>query len=227
MIIHDCIQGSQDWLALRSGIPTSSDFSRLITPKTGKASEQCVDYMFTLLAERLMGHPCEEFISHWMDRGSQLESEAVRFYELQVDMDTEKIGFITNDAGSIGTSPDRSVGDVGLLEIKVPKEHTHVGYLLNRGIDSKYYPQVQGQMWVAEKEFVDVLSYHPEMPPALIRVERDDKFIAMLATVVTKFSEVLEAQYQVLVERGTKKSFERAPVNLMEILKQSLVAINN
>jgi len=56
------------------------------------------------------------------------------------------------------------------LEIKIPAEHTHVSYLLKKSVDQAYYPQIQGQLWIAERKWVDILSWHPEMPPALIRV---------------------------------------------------------
>lgn len=191
MIAHDCIQGTPEWLALRAGIPTASNFDRILTPK-GKPSTQVTKYMHALLAERLMGHPVLEFVSMWMDRGQQLEAEAVAFYEGQRDLDTTKIGFLTNDARTVGASPDRFVGADGLLEIKVPKESTHVAYLLTKSVDAEYYPQVQGQLWISGRSWLDILSYHPEMPPALIRVERDDKYIELLECAVGDFSRDLE-----------------------------------
>jgi YqaJ-like viral recombinase domain len=191
VIIHPVTQGSPEWLALRCGIPTASCFDQIVTPK-GKPSSQAERYMHTLLAERIMGHPAQEIVTGWMDRGSRTESEAVAYYEGQRDLDTERIGFLTNNAGTIGASPDRFVGADGLLEIKVPREHTHVGYLLTRSVDAVYYPQVQGQLWISERTWLDILSYHPEMPPALIRVERDEAYIATLAAAVGAFAEAID-----------------------------------
>ena len=201
MRIHNVTQGTPEWLALRAGIPTASNFDMIVTPK-GKASTQSERYMHTLLAERIMGHPVLEVVTTWMDRGSQLEAQAVAYYEGQRDISTEKIGFLTNDDGTIGASPDRFVGDDGLLEIKVPKEHTHVGYLLTRSVDSAYYPQVQGQLWISERKWLDIMSYHPEMPPAIIRVDRDDAYIATLSGSVGAFSVDLERMAADLRERG-------------------------
>lgn len=201
MRVHNCIQGSTEWLRLRAGIPTASCFDQIVTPG-GKPSRSAERYLFTLLAERMMGHPCIEAVTTWMDRGSRAEEEAVSFYELQRDCATVKVGFVTNDVGTIGASPDRFVGEDGLLEIKVPKEHTHVLYLLKKAVDQAYYPQVQGQLWIAERRWVDVLSYHPEMPPALIRVERDEKFIGLLAAGVAEFSQVLETYSADVAARG-------------------------
>ncbi len=201
MIVHDVIQGTTEWLMLRCGIPTASQFDRIVTPK-GKQSAQAEKYMHALLAERMMGHPVTQFVSTWMDRGSLSESEAVDYYEGVRELDTVKVGFVTNDARTIGASPDRFVGDDGILEIKVPAEHTHVGYLLTRSVDAEYFPQVQGQLWVCERAWVDIISYHPEMPMALIHVERDEKFIATLAGAVADFSGELERKAAELRERG-------------------------
>jgi hypothetical protein len=131
-----------------------------------------------------------------------MEAEAVAFYELQRDCETVPAGFITNDGGTIGASPDRLVGDDGLLEIKVPKESTHVSYLLKKAVDQAYYPQVQGQLWISERQYADILSYHPEMPAALIRVPRDEEYIKVLSAAVGEFSVVLENYAREVAGRG-------------------------
>lgn len=209
MKIFSVQQGTTEWLALRAGIPTASQFDRIITPQ-GKASGQVEKYLFALLAERMMGHPIIEQISAWMQRGNEMEAEAVDFYESQRELETEPIGFITNDEGTIGASPDRLVGEDGLLEIKVPAEHTHVSYLLKKAVDQAYYPQVQGQLWISGRKWLDILSYHPEMPPALIRVERDEAFIALLIEAVGHFSVLLEEYAADLKKRGWIKEKPQA-----------------
>jgi YqaJ-like viral recombinase domain len=191
MIVHDVTQGTTEWLAIRAGIPTASDFDRIIT-KSGKPSTQAEKYLHKLIAERIMGRPVTAPVTYWQGRGQEMEAEAVAYYEGVRELDTMRIGFVTNDSRTIGASPDRLVGSDGLLEIKVPAEHTHVAYLLARGVDAEYYPQVQGQIWIAEKAWLDILSYHPEMPPAMVHVTRDDDFIAKLSKAVGDFSDALE-----------------------------------
>lgn len=219
-IHHQVQQGSSAWLELRAGIPTASDFESIVTP-TGKISSAQERYLHTLLAERIMQRPTVEHVSMWMERGSQMEEEAVEFYELQRDIETVPVGFVTNDARTIGASPDRLVGDDGLLEIKCPAEHTHVGYLLFKSVDRKYYPQLQGQLWITGRQWVDILSYHPVMPPALVHVERDAEYIKLLADEVEKFSARLEAKAAELVERGLiKDNVEPIPptLELLDVL---------
>lgn len=203
MIFHEVTQGTEAWLKLRAGIPTASAFENIITPGGEKTKgERRVRYMHTLLAERIMGKPVLDHVSTWMDRGLATEAEAVSYYEFQRNATTKKIGFVTNDAKTIGASPDRGVDADGLLEIKVPKEHTHVFYLLKKKPDKTYYPQVQGQLWITERKWIDTLSYHPSMPEALVRTERDDEYIAKLAKAVTEFSAELEKKAAELAARG-------------------------
>jgi hypothetical protein len=202
VIVHeDVVQGSTQWLAMRAGIPTASCFDLILTPK-GKPSTSYERYLHELLAERILGRPLVKATTTWMDRGSQTEAEAVAYYEGLRDLDTTKIGFVTNDAATIGASPDRLVGDDGLLEIKVPKEHTHVGYLLTGSVGDAYWPQIQGQLWVTERKWVDIMSYSPGMPEACIRVARDEDYIRKLATAVTAFAGELDRVSREAKARG-------------------------
>jgi putative phage-type endonuclease len=227
MKVHSCMQGTSEWLELRAGIPTASQFDLILT-KSGKPSQSAERYLYTLLAERLMGHPIDEHVSLWMHRGSQLEKEAITFYELQRDSETEPVGFITNDKGTIGASPDRLVGEDGLLEVKCPKEYIHVAYMLQSGgAYGEYRVQVQGQMWITGRQWVDVLSYHPELPWALHRIERDDEFIEKLGSAVIAFSSVLENQWEDLLQRGWgPKPRDEREKPLTEIVRDELTKLN-
>ncbi len=202
MKIHTCVQGTEEWMRLRSGVPTSSEFDSILT-KGGKKSASQERYMFGLLAERMMAHPRANFMSAYMERGKELEAHAVNYYEFQKDTETVPVGFITNDEGTIGASPDRLVGEDGLLEIKCPKDETHVGFLLSgSSVLDAYKVQAMGQLWIAGRDWTDVLSFHPEMPEALIRTERDEPFIKLLEEAVLEFSDKLEAKARELAEKG-------------------------
>lgn len=199
MIIHDCTQGTTKWLQLRSGIPTASEFSKIIT-NSGKPSASADPYINTLIAERLLEKPLVEYMSFWMERGSQMEAEAVSYYEFQRDCEVERVGFVTNDEKTIGASPDRFVGEDGLLEIKCPAPDTHISYLLFDPASKKYQQQIQGQLWITERKWVDVLSYYPGLPEALIRVERDEEYMESLAKLVTGFVGQLEERFERIKE---------------------------
>lgn len=208
MIVHDVQQGSTEWLRLRCGIPTASNFSNILT-KSGKRSASAEKYMFALLAEKMMGHPRFEFMSEFMKRGIEQEERAVAKYEYLKDVETFPIGFITNDTQTIGASPDRGIKQLerNLLEVKCPKDETHAMYLLGSGsVFDEYRVQAYGQLWVAEKDVTDVISYHAEMPAAIVRTERDEPFIKLLEEAVLEFSAKLEAKAKELVEKGWMKT---------------------
>lgn len=126
---HDVKQNSTEWEMLRAGIPTASAFDKIVTP-TGKLSKSARDYRAWLLAERVMRAPIATPKSHFMDRGTEFEAEAVDFYSLVSGKDTTRIGFVTTDDGLIGASPDRWSGADGQVEIKVPAPHTHMAYFM-------------------------------------------------------------------------------------------------
>lgn len=197
----DCEQGSQEWVDARLGIPTASQFHRIITPKTLKPSGQADKYAAELIAEWMIGFPFDKGGTALMERGKELEVKAVQFYELETGNKTEKIGFCLRDDGAVGASPDRLVGADGLLEIKCPGPVQHILYLLS-GLDADYRCQVQGQLWITGRQWLDFLSYHPDMPDFRVRVERDETFIAALAAAVDLFVEQLEVSKKRLIEMG-------------------------
>lgn len=201
MKIHNVIQGSTAWRRLRMGKPTASQFSRIVTP-TGKVSTSQDGYLRELVAELIIGRPLEGPKMPWMERGKDLEAEAVAFYEFQNDVETEVIGFITNDGETMGASPDRRVTPTRLLQVKCPNPETHVGYLLFNDVSKEYKPQLQGELYIAEAEINDIISYHPEMPHASVSVKRDDDFIKLLAAELCKFVERLAQKREELDKRG-------------------------
>ena len=170
-------QRSPEWFAARLGVPSASQFGKIITP-TGKRSTQADGYLNRLVAEILTGKSDQQEPNDAMLRGTELEPEARAYYEL-IGGTVEEVGFCLHDDG-FGCSPDGLVGDTGLLEIKCPLPHTHVEYLREGVLPGLYVPQVQGQLLVTGRVWCDFLSYHPDMRPLLIRVERDEKFIQAL-----------------------------------------------
>ena len=186
MIYHRVESRSAAWYYLRLGKPTASEFHRIVTP-TGKLSTQSAGYAHRLLAELMLGKPLDSPETEYMVRGTELEDQAIDAYEFTQGIDTSLGGFVTTDDETIGCSPDRLVGDDGVLEMKCPAPNTHVGYLLSRGIDDEKKPQIQGQLLVTGRKWVDLMSYHPEMPPVIVRCKRDDKYIDTLRTALASF----------------------------------------
>ena len=135
-----------------------------------------------------------------MELGKTLEIQAADQYGLIFDMDVDTIGFITDDLGLHGCSPDRLVGNDGLLEIKCINLKDHAHYMFNEKIDPKHKPQIQGQLLISEREWVDYWVYNPRLPPVRVRNYRDEDFIKKLETHLKKFREVLAEKVDWLIQ---------------------------
>jgi len=199
MILLDLKQGSPEWHRARLGIPTASQFARILTP-TGKPSSAAERYLHELIAERLLGEQVVDYESDEMHRGTELESQAVAWYELQRDVDAQRAGFCLTDDRLCGCSPDRLIGEDGGLELKTPTITVHVGYLLD-SVGAKFTPQVQGCLWITGRQWWDLVSFNPMLPSSVVRVERDEPYIERLAGAVKTFCACLDAQEQALLER--------------------------
>jgi hypothetical protein len=207
MKIIDCVQGSDEWLAARLGIPTSSEFHRIITAVKGDLSKSARKYAHQLVAETLLGEPVESSIGNmeWVVRGKLLEPQAIQQYEFTTDVDTTVVGFVTTDCGRLGCSPDRLiVGARGGLEIKCTAPATHMGLLID-GPGEDYKQQVQGQLAIAELEWVDLYAYHPSLPPVLIRTVRDEPYIAKMRVALSEF---LDMRDEMLAQARASGFFE-------------------
>lgn len=214
MIVHAVQQGTTEWAMLRLGIPTASQFHRLVTPKTGKPSSQMADYAHELLTEQATGEPVDDAVGGFAQRGTVLEKKAISFYELQNDCTVERVGFITNDAGTVGCSPDGLIGDRGGAEIKTPAAHTHMGYLLGEA-GEKYRCQVQGSLWIAGRDWWDFVSYNPVMPSTIVRFERDEAFIKLLAAGVAQLQDYMaESKEKLQQQYGMFPDFKRADLKV-------------
>lgn len=186
-------QGSQEWLESRLGKPTASNFGKLITP-TGKPSTSAEGYINELIAQRITGELPEFYTNEAMARGNELEPAAKALYELSNDVEVVEVGLCLHDTLECGASPDGLVGDDGGIEIKCPLPHTHVAYLRDGKIPSKYIPQVQGCLWITGREWWDFMSYHPAMEDLIVRVYRDEEYIKLLAAAVTSAVETIETE---------------------------------
>lgn len=208
-------QGTPEWMQLRAGIPTSSRFDDIVTasgnPTTGASRDM---YMNHLLAERILGCPIDAPTTKMMDRGHVVEPVAIAYYEaIHDDLPaTIPVGFVTNAEKTAGASPDRLVGEDGLLECKAPGYAIHMSYLRRTdGAYKKYRVQVQGQLWICQRLWCDTLSYCEPLPDALYRVERDREFIGdALEPHVGKFIADLEIAWQECKDNGWAREIAQA-----------------
>lgn len=188
MEVIDCEQNTPEWHAARAGIPTASGFSQILAKGQGKTRAA---YMRRLAAEIITGEPLESFSSPAMERGHALEDEARQLYAFMHDAEPTKVGFIRN--GRKGCSPDALIGDKAMLEIKTQRGDLLIETILKDEFPTTHTAQVQGQLWISEREHCDLMVYWPGMPPFIRRAYRDEKFITELSIAVSAFNEELDA----------------------------------
>lgn len=192
MQVFDMDQGGDDWLAARLGIATASKFATVMAKGEGKTR---AEYMRKLAGEIITGEPSETFSNVHMERGKVMEDEAREAYAFISDAEISRVGFIRN--GGKGCSPDSLVGPNGGLEIKTALPHIQIDRLERDRLPPEHKAQVQGCLWVAEREWWDFCSYWPRLPILTVRVVRDEEYIKTIADEIDRFNDELAA----LVER--------------------------
>lgn len=205
-------QGSVAWIETRKGKLTASRvadaFGKL---KSGEYASARRDYMLELLAERLTGIAAPHYVSREMLEGIENEEFAVAAYETDRDVFAEPIGFIDHPTIAMaGASPDRAVGNVGLLEIKAPKTTTFLQARLCKELgvvafaparadpDDGYLAQCMWQLACCpNREWNDLAYYDPRMPFGkqlfVRRIHRDEKIIAAMEAEALLFLDELAA----------------------------------
>ena len=169
----DIEQGSEQWLQMKIGVFSSSEIFHLFTePKTKKDKD---DGVLSQSAKSYIEGKAEEIIYNEpsslpdMDAllwGQECEPLAAEAYAHITKQELFEIGFVTLGEDT-GTSPDRYVGNDGLLEIKCPhKKLKHIKNImyLNSPKDllkhyKQYYYQCQHQMYITGRKWCDFVSF--------------------------------------------------------------------
>lgn len=185
-IFEEIEQGSAEWFACRAGLPTASKFATVMAKGEGKTRSE---YMRKLAGEIVTGEPSEQFSNAHTERGNAMEDEARETYTFINSAEIKRVGFIRS--GNKGASPDSLIGTTGGLEIKTALPHIQIDRLQRDRLPPEHKAQVQGSLWVAEREWWDFISYCPKLPMLQVRVYRDEEFIKTLSDEVDRFNDEL------------------------------------
>ena len=191
-VFNDIEQGSVEWLAARAGIPTASRFATVMAKGEGKTR---AEYMRKLAGEIITGELAEGFTTPHMERGKLMEDEARETYAFINSVEPYQVGFIRS--GDKGASPDSLIGSDGGLEIKTALPHIQIDRLERDRLPPEHKAQVQGNLWISEREWWDFVSYWPRLPMLITRVYRDEPYIKAMSDEIDRFNDEKAA----LVER--------------------------
>ena len=197
IVIHDCEQGSETWFRIRMGMPTASEFATVMAAaKDGKERKTRNTYMRKLAGEIITGEPMESYRNADMDRGKVMEAEARNFYAFTSNEVIQRVGFVTN-GDRRGCSPDSLIGTSGMLEIKTAAPHILIEKIEADKFPPEHVAQCQGNLMVAEREYIDIAIYWPKMPMFVKRAYRDESYIYKMSAEIDAFN----AELHELVEK--------------------------
>lgn len=176
----------------RRGKVTASRIADMLARTNSGWGASRKNYEAQLIAERLTGTTDESYTSGPMQRGNEIEPQALDSYAFLQDVEIERVGFIIHPTiPDAGASPDGLIGKDGMVQIKCPNTATHIATLLGKSIPGKYIKQVQFEIACAERQWSDWVSFDPRMPDEMQmyveRIERDDKVIEEMEAEVRKF----------------------------------------
>ena len=166
MRIVDCEQGSEGWHAERIKRVTASKFKDVMPPKK-KFTVATQTYMNEIAAEIMTGQGAEQARSKSLSWGHDYEDDAANTYSALKNVNVISTGICIDDELRAGASNDGLVGDDGMIEIKCP-------YVSGKHA-ATLFPRVSGKNKIV-----------------IIRVERDEEYIAELRSFIIKFNAELD-----------------------------------
>ena len=199
-IYNDIHQRSEEWYNIRLGRVGGSESSVLSVK--GKSESGLGAAAFTLLYEKayeiIQEEPVKEnIVTFAMQRGMDLEPEAIHEYELSKMVKVDQVGYILNsDFKYAGYSPDGLVGEDGLIEVKCPGNSEFMRQIITNEIPKQYFCQMQWGMFISGRKWCDYVVYNPDYdksPLYIDRVDRSDKTIETLKANYIAFESELDA----------------------------------
>ena len=181
-IIRGIEQNSPEWLALRAGKPTASQLAAVMSG----GNKTYLRYVHKCVAEIIMDTVQESVQTPAMRRGHELEPTIRSIYEFVMGCTVEQVTLVRNAVAAC--SPDGLVGADGLFEAKSKQADLMVPLLANRSTENEWHLQVQGQLWITQRKWCDVVVHCPDLGTLIERVERDEDQIAKIHAAVLQFN---------------------------------------
>jgi len=172
MIIHNCDQGTHEWLQIRLGKITGTRLKKML-------AKDNLALLDELIAEEETGlSDDDDFVSEEMQRGIDLEPLAIQEYSNITGHEVDHPCLIQSSEWPIlMMSPDGYIGTTGAVEIKCPKTKTHIKYIRQGKIPNDYKEQIWAYFMVnPDLQWLDFVSYDPRLtkkPIWILHITRD------------------------------------------------------
>jgi hypothetical protein len=199
MIVFKVEQGSPEWFECRAGKITASMFSEVRKtlksgPNKGGHTAAADNYAFRIALERVTGQLVddEQFETRQMRRGKELEAVARLKHEDEINVLIEHCSFVATDDELYGASADGFIEQNGTAEYKCFTDPAKLKRIILDKNFEDVMDQVQGQLWITEREFCDFCCYHPAIPMQRHRIPRDEAYIEELVSDLSRFDSVVD-----------------------------------
>ncbi len=203
-------QRTPAWRKIRSGVPSASQFHRVVTAVKGDLSKSRFGYACELIAARLLNWERRSLDTEDVVNGREREPSAIRHMEFMHDLETLPVGWVSTDDGRLGASPDRFVKKTLVpCELKCPSDPVMLRYLLF-GQDEDYRPQISGQMFICEADEAIFCAWNPRTPEYFVRTHRDESYIQKLAQHLNQFTDELDMLTDKAKALGLYQAYEDA-----------------
>ena len=188
-----------DWLAVRAGKFTGSDFNQYMTILK---KDELSDTAESALCEKVLESLGEQFdgtTSAAMARGTELEPFARAEYIAETFNDVQEVGFVDWEQMRAGCSPDGVIYDgdkiAKIIEIKCPNTKNYLK-MVGGKIPPLYMTQMQFNMLITGAKSCDFVVYHPDMLLFVKEIDADAEYqadiVAALEKLNAKYDEILE-----------------------------------
>jgi len=198
IVITDIDQSSPEWFALKLGLPSASNFHKIVK-MDGTRSKERAAYLDKLANERITGRSGKQWELSAFNRGKEMEPESRLTFELKFGVDVSQVAFVYKDERKrFGCSPDGLIAWDGgpiVAGFETKDAISRIQYeRLQAGIlPAIHHRQVQGSMYVCDAKQWYFRSYCTGMRPLDVVVDRDEKFIKKLKVELELFCDELDS----------------------------------
>lgn len=199
-------QGTEEWLAVRRGRVTGSQFKTTRDKKKGgEYGAKALLYAMDTARERIGGKSADVYQNAAMRFGSEQEPLARVAYEDATGNLVEEVGFAFTTDGKFGVSPDGLVDRDGIVEIKTMVSSDTLFKAVVEGDHAEYIDQINGAMWLLGRKWCDLILWAPDLPEELRltirRIHRDDNAVDALVDDLMRFDRLV-GEYEAKLRRA-------------------------
>ena len=214
----DDATANPDWLAVRAGKFTGSDFFQYMSYlKKGELSDTAENSLYKKVLEYLGESVADSYKSAAMERGNELEPIARVEYIGETFNDVKEVGFVDLEQLHAGCSPDGMImpelirdkktgaylfkdsvdytKPIKIIEIKCPEIKNYLK-MAKGDIPALYECQVQYNMFITGAKSCDFVIYHPDMRLIVHKIDADEQYQEKIRTVL----EYLNKRYDEIID---------------------------